>query len=240
MPVVCTDGSNSLQRTTGGFLDYNAPYTAMAWVQMRDFANIAGGVIWQIGGGLNFDSLRTYNNGTNNIPMLWVGAGSLLPKTDGSTVLSTGVWYHLAMVRSSVTSLACYLNAVLETTCTTDVTGRSAPTIDLAGTQLNGTLAAHKVWAVALTVPQIEVEMNLLRPAEFGGLSLWLPEWPGAGERTLDYSGNGRNYAEVGTPTDGDPPPVSYGAPVLWVNAPAVVPPPRYSWVPWLGPVLAQ
>ncbi|HXU82498.1 MAG TPA: LamG-like jellyroll fold domain-containing protein [Polyangia bacterium] len=246
MPVVCTDGGNSLSRTTGTFLDYNSAYTAMAWILFTDFANANGAVIWQQGGpSFALESLRAYNNGTNNIPMLWVNVTGfpLAAKTDGSTVLSTGTWYHFAIVRTSTTLVTLYLNGVSEVTNATDISARVAPDNALHGTQHNGTVAGLKTWNTALTVGQVQTEMARLRPAEaLGNLYEWLPEWTGSGERTRDYSGNGRDWAEVGTPADGDPPPVSYGAPVLWVNAPAavVVPPPRYSWVPELGPLLAQ
>jgi len=237
-----------LERTTG-LMDIQSPYTVMGWFLFTTAptggATNSGSVVR---GSLAIPALDAVGivdvAGTSYFWLLTNGPSSLFEQSHNSAV-STNTWYHFALVRSTTTQLLGYLNGVLDITLNhTDASSTyGASTYErFGGESWTGLVAAYKGWQRALTAAEILQEMQTLRPTALGDVWTWGPVFPTSGERTRDYSGNGRNWVEFGTVTDGDPPPVSYGAPVLWVNAPAavVVPPPRYSWVPELGPLLAQ
>jgi hypothetical protein len=228
MGVAFGGAGNYFTRTTA-LPDLNATFTMMGWYywastppaveQLYLFNNI---------GSTAFDNLAMqadFQYGYFNAE----GSNIL-----GST-LTTGTWYHIAMVRAGPASLTGYLNGNTDITSTFNV-GTSRGTVErlLVG---NGVVQAAnlKVWATALTQAEVQQEMRMVRPARYANLNLWTPNWPGSGERTRDYSGNGHDWSETGTPGDGASPPVSYGAPALYAAPPpAVSAPPatRAIWVP--------
>lgn len=212
MALVCTT-SNSAQRTTGTLLNYNGLYTACFWVLFTTIPSTPFTAVWQIDdGNLELDSVRT----SSAVMGIRVTANGVATDAAGSTTLSTGTWYHLAVVRNSTTDCRLYLNGVQEASNAASTAARvNAVARHLYGVLVQGSMAWLKTWNTNLSAAQILQEVNIGRPANLASLFEWLPNWPGSGERTLDYSGNGRNYAEVGTPTDGDPPPVSFGAPYV-------------------------
>ena len=90
------------------------------------------------------------------------------------------------------------------------------------GQSLHGYVADFKWWTVAKTATELLQEAYILRPADTTNLYYWLPMFPGSGERARDYSGVGGDWTENGTLTDGDGPPISWGAPIWvipWVTA---------------------
>lgn len=147
---------------------------------------------------------------------VWNGTGS----SAGTTVLSTGTWYHLALVVEGTGTNQCksYLDGVLNTT-TDGNAALTAGKLWLANDNdtewLNGRLCAVKIYDVALTAAEVAQEMHGIRPTRFADLNGWYPTFPGSGERGRDYSGSGRDFTEEGTLTDEDPAPVSWSAPVL-------------------------
>lgn len=78
----------------------------------------------------------------------------------------------------------------------------------------NMRFAAIKVWDAALTQDEIRQEQFTILPKRTADLHAWWPMFPGSGERARDYSGNGKDLTEVGTLSDEDPPPVTWGAPI--------------------------
>ena len=75
--------------------------------------------------------------------------------------------------------------------------------------------AYTKVWDANLSAAELAQEIWSAKPVRTADLHIWSPHFPGSGERNLDYSGNGRDWTEAGSPADGDQPPVSWGASVL-------------------------
>jgi hypothetical protein len=237
-----TDG---LSRSTG-LLNYNAAYTLMGWFwRVSDRATYEGVLVLD-GGAFKYDGI--WVNGSNVLEM-YASAGTDVFTTGGT--VATGAWHHIAMVRESTTALKLYLNGAQSgSTVTNDVSARSAITgmYSLAnGTTtewLDGRVASLKAWTRALTLSEVQSEQNTIRPRDATSLYGWWTLFPGSGERVRDYSGNGRDWTETGTLTDEDGPPVSYRGPRLWVpQAPAVAAggtPNPWSWVPTLGPLLAQ
>lgn len=135
--------------------------------------------------------------------------------------LTTGVWYHIAIVRVSEFSLRIYLDGTLDITNTNNFSNNSRWEFGAVGTGNNDRadirLAHIKYWDAELTAEEVQQEMRVIRPHRSANLAGWYPLFPGSGERTRDYSGLGRNFTEGGTLTDEDGPPVSWGAPVIYV-----------------------
>lgn len=215
MPVRFDAAADRLLRTTD-LLNYNAAYTWMAWVYLVSDLNAAS-TFWIINDDTanNLDQLRTGVDGTTlNTTVRIGGAGA-----DGvGTSLSLATWYHLTFVRESATLLRTYLNGVSDSTSATDVTGRTAATRLEHGAR-GSTNAARsdsrvdriKAWSTNLTQAEIQAEMHAIRPQRTVNLYGFWPTFTGA-DRVTDYSGNGRAWTEVGTLTDEESAPVSWGA----------------------------
>jgi hypothetical protein len=206
---------------TADLLDHNALYTFMAWVYLvSDLNSNSTFFVISDGSAGNYDWLRTTTDGVTLQARVEVGAAGT---NSAGTALTVGQWAHLAMVRSSDTSLQIYLNGVLDITNTRDVSARAAVgkmevSVLGAGSRADARFSAMKAWSTNLSQAEIASEMRVIRPVRLSNLYAWWPCFPGSGERARDYSGNGRNWAEGGTLTDEDPPPVGWGAPVLLVQ----------------------
>lgn len=211
-----------LTRTTG-LVDCNAAYTVAFWVYLSADRNDdshfwAGGTnvpaAWQ-----NSDWVSTGADGTTL--SLGVAAAGVNTSNLG-TALSVGVWYHVALVRSSATLITCYLNGVSDITNTRDVSARSATDSEVLGThngsifRLDGRVFALKEWSAALTAAEIKNEMQTVVPRRALNQVAWYPMLPGSGERTRNYKSGGANWTENGTLTDELPPPVSWGGGAMW------------------------
>jgi len=135
---------------------------------------------------------------------------------------ATSAWHFMA-IRANGTNVKGFHRTLAGTWQT--VTSSTAPLFTPAMLTLgndswdewtNCRLAGIKVWDAALTDAEIENEAETLTPQRFENINLWVPGFPGSGERTRDYSGNGRNLTEGGTLTDEDPPPVAWGGRTLF------------------------
>jgi hypothetical protein len=136
----------------------------------------------------------------------------------GTASVDYAAWQHLAMVRTDSSNVYLYKDGSQSTASNQAVGGRSAAIqLDVGNgragtTPLNGRLYAIKAWTAALTTAEIALEMRSVRPVRLANLWGWWPARPGATERLIEYSGNGRSWTEVGTLSDEDPPPVWWGA----------------------------
>lgn len=212
---------------TADLLNYNAAYTWMFWLYMvvdQNAITVPAALFRDTG---NVDDVRTSADGTTI--GIRARAGGVGGQVAGSA-LSTGTWYHVAMVRESATSLKLYLNGVLDAEATQDVSARNPITRMELGAEsasdsnpFNGRVAYIKTWDTNLSLAEIAVERWTIAPRRLANLRGFWPTFPGATERLRDYSGNGRNWTESGTLTDEDPPPVSWGAPSLAVISQASV-----------------
>ena len=105
------------------------------------------------------DVLRIYNYNT------------IFNDARGTTVISTGQWYHLTAVFESNTSKKLYLNGVLEATITTNTafpTGIDTMSIssfqrDSPGAYLDGNIACAMVYNKALSAAEITQNYNALK-----------------------------------------------------------------------------
>lgn len=236
------DAATKYLRRTANIPSLTGPYTIMGWVYLVSTGSSGEyRPIWAIGvnGMYPTDALYFQYDGSNTRVLILVDNSSYDEARSTVTNISTGTWYHLAMVRSSATAIVAYLNGVSEVTGPTITQSGTATQIDIAlqpgyPDEFDGRIDAIKVFDAALTAAEIFQEMHTKRPQRFANINIWSPTFPGSGERARDYSGNGRNWTEGGTLTDEDSPPVSWGArPLLipYVSAAAPVGNPWYVYV---------
>lgn len=139
----------------------------------------------------------------------------------GSTTVSLNTWFHAAWVSGGTSANYGYLNGVAEfsnvAAGTIGTTSILLGQYDTASGNMNwnGRLACVKIWEAQLTAAEVLQEMYTVIPQRMTNLWAWYPMLPGATERLLDYSGNGRDLTAGGTLTDEDGPPVSWGAPII-------------------------
>lgn len=210
MAVRFDTSADALTRNTG-LWDYNAAYTWMAWVYVVSKSG-AGyqNLMIRHGGGSQGDQL--YINNAGNWALYCANGGS--SDVAGSSP-STGTWYHVAVVRSSTTALALYIDGAssADVTNTLNVAARTDGTpkyelgVNAYSEWCDMRMEHVKLFTAALTVAEIQQEMRTAHPhrAAWG----WWTLRPN--ERTTDWSGNGRDLTAAGTLTDESGPPVSWG-----------------------------
>lgn len=216
MAVRVDTDAEGLELALSGFSTY--PYTLMAWFRPVTLPNTSTELAMGLGGASanQFDAL-SFPSGTWQLQLRMNGGTALA----GST-LTTNVWYHLALVRSANTGTGvylAYLNGVLDITGTSTWNQTNTFTRSFLGwgsaesttRTVRGDYGIAKFYTAALSADEIYREVNSIRPTRLSDLYAWLPTFPGSGERNRDYSGNGRNFAENGTLSDTDHPPVSWG-----------------------------
>lgn len=212
MAVRFDNAADGLLRTTD-LLDTDAAYTFMFWVYIATDLN-AFSTFWSTnaGGYSHSDWIGTDADGTTLQLYSQAGGGGV---TNNGSALTVGTWYHIAMVRSSTTALAVYLNGVQDASNTVDVSARTNATRQ----EFGGVVGADpgnirvfdtKAWSAALSIPEIFAEMQSIQPQRLSNLYGWWPHFAGSGERADDYSSNGRDWTEAGTLTDEE------NAPVAW------------------------
>jgi len=208
-------------------LDHNSAYTAFMWFWLVSDPGNTARILWTTNrdNADHWEWLYVQNPGSGiafgiRAETTFTQAGVL-----GTTPISTGVWYSVAIVRQSTTNLQVFF-APVGGEMTSDalnnfnVGSRSAALREELGawTTTNnnalgvpgGRLFNFKSWQMALTAAELTREAQVMRPQIFTNLHRWCPMWPG--DRTTDYSGNGRNWTADGTLTDEDNPPLSWGA----------------------------
>lgn len=214
MALAFATSSDYLSRTSS-LLNYNANYTLSFWVKFNALTTFDT-LSCMSDGTANNRELFLLDTTTGNKLALRVNVGGAQTTTTGTTVLSTGTWYHVALVRSSATLLTCYLNGASEVTNTRDVTTRAAISdwriaLDQGGANPGNIETAYmKAFTAALSVDQINSERWAARPFYPGGLHAWWPMVAGAA-RNDDFSGAGRSWTENGSVSSTDGPNV-----VIW------------------------
>jgi hypothetical protein len=128
------------------------------------------------------------------------------------TALSTGTWYHVAVVcDAGANGFKLYLNGVQDVQ-TTGVTYTPAAFYignDEIPEPWNGRAAGVKVWNRVLTVAEIQQEMRQyvpVNPASIWGFYPLLSHL----DATADYSGNGNTLTVGGTLATEDGPPIPW------------------------------
>ncbi len=211
------DNATDYIRRTTNLPDYNSVYTIMGWFRLVSNLNSYGALFILAQSASSYDGLYLGASGND---LVIIGDGNFLGYVETAVqTLTTGVDYHLALVRNSPTSLQAFVNGALAATQATDQgTGRAAANVlesgnfFYAGSEPVSARVSHiKAWDANLSADEIAREVNSIRPVKLDNLNAWYPTLPGATERLADYSGNGRNWTAGGTLTDEDGPPVSWG-----------------------------
>jgi hypothetical protein len=202
---------------TASLPDMNAAYTWMAWVILDDSISdyrCLFSLYDQYGE--YYDYIGTWDDGSTVLFEAFAPSAPYWVDI-GTGTLGTGTWHHVAVTRNGA-AMAIYLDgAAAGSSSAMSVASRAAATEMRGGdwrpatAPMGGRLDSIKLWTAALTQAEIQAEMQVKRPVRGLNLYNWAPTFPGASERYLDYSGNGYNWTEAGTLTDGDPPPVSWG-----------------------------
>jgi len=206
-------------------MDFSAvDYTIAFWFKLKvDTGN------WQVlfaiskSGGNRYDLWESDSGGWTAISML-SDPQNVFEDTNLNTSFTVDTWYYCAMTRSGGT-LKAYLFAADGSVISSVTRGDTTPHTEASdriefGSCLDwsegtdGVFAYIKIWTRVLTQNQLLSEMWDVAPVDSTNLWGWYPTLPGSGERNKDYSGNSYDLTEVGTLTDEDPPPVSWGAPV--------------------------
>jgi hypothetical protein len=215
---------------TANYLDYNAAYTFMCLVYVGTDPGAANySAIFAINRNVDtadYDYLSIVNNSGLRFNIS-ANIGGSVYRGDAFSAISVGNWYHVAMVRVAINSLALYaaalggsLTATLATV-TQSMTSRTASSRHEIGgnTSTNARplslsaarVAGVKIWSTNLTAAELTREMLTLRPQKFDNLHSWYPLLTGY-DNTVDLSGNGYAWTTAGTLTDEDGPPISWGA----------------------------
>jgi hypothetical protein len=200
MAIGVTGSTGRLGRTTN-LMDHEGAYTYMLWA--RWLGTVGQRYILTVvhEGSPSYDLF-----GSNSSNQLWLRSYF---STDGDatgTTLSADTWYHIALVRESVTSLKVYLDGVLDITGTLNVTGRSLPDrLDVsgyasgAGSRFEGYLAAFKSWSVALNSTEVAAEKDYEAPVRTSNVHAYTTL--ATTSDVNDLSGNGYNWTVDGTIT---------------------------------------
>lgn len=220
MSVIFDAAADRLLRTT------NLPagaFTVSFWVYLISDLN-AYSAFFYIGGD-NYGGTYQYI-GTNA-----TGTALINAEETAGTNLSTGTWYYVAYAFQSGPANRAYTYlGTLTTLAAQDIQSGLNPgqptttrmEMGAVGTgnndRANIRIANIKMWSSQLSLVQVQAEQFSIRPLDTTNLIGWWPCFPGSGERARDYSGLARDWTEGGTLTDGDHPPVSYGAPIDYIS----------------------
>lgn len=218
---VVTGGSGSgdhLRRTTS-LLDVDAAYTVCFWFYLLTDRNdynhfwgaTADSTVNQSGNWQNSDHCGTDSDGTTSRMGSAVGGSG---SWDTGAGFSVNTWYHIAVVRSSTTSLEHFIDGVSQGSVTTDVGSRASSTAEFVGVlhdiyYAHARFAAMKQWSAALNSTEINNEAPYYDPVRTSNLHGW---WPLQLYTDLDdESGLASAWTAVGTlSTAADPPSVGY------------------------------
>lgn len=192
--------TDKLRRTTT--LPSHLTMTLMFWVQIVTDRNTYTPFFYRTANAsIDFIFLGTSSDGTTLfLDMDDTGSG---PSASG-TNLTVGTWYHVCYTANGAAQTV-YLNAVsdLSFSHTKSTPGSDEFTIghtdDTDNDFLNGRMAHVRIWdGVALTAPQIAVEMRSTRPVLQKGLYFWNP-LDGRHAVGKDLSGHGNDFTLSGT-----------------------------------------
>ena len=216
---------------TSGLIDHNSAYTWMAWVDLASDTNNYGHIWAALGGSVDTywdaDWIGTDVDGTT---IRWgsYNGGAGTAATNSSLTVDTPA--HLALVRSSSTSLIAYLNgSQIGSAVTTNVSSRQATGREQLGLmyayQCPCRVTAIKCWQAALTADEIKAEMKRILPARTANLHSFVPAIDGnVSQGVQDVTGNSRHWSAQGTlSAASQTPPVGWGGRiiVLPVSGPA-------------------
>jgi len=202
-------------------------FTACGWA--RNLATLTGDRCLCIFGNTDLTENHGYGN-LNGIGWCVFNSTDTPPVFDSSPAANEIFFWAL---RADGTDLAGYFAKVGDATLNKKTTAYRTFTPgllrvgnDILSDYANMTIGPVKIWDAALTDAEIAQERWGIRPRRTTNIHIWSP----LQVNSIDYSGQGRNWTESGTPTYEDGPPVGWGAPPQFViGQPAAA---TISWFP--------
>jgi hypothetical protein len=153
------------------------------------------------------------------------GIGALQRSTAGFEIgvfvapPSAGVWTHVALTYAAGGTCTFYINGVSVGTSSNALGSRGNWGNLQVGTG-NEDIQDAVFYNAVLTQVEIQQLMAARFPVRRNNLVVHLPLFPGT-NRTIDYSGNGNNFTNQASPSDGDPVPRGWGVASPQVVLPA-------------------
>jgi hypothetical protein len=172
--------------------------TLAAWVRFDNLSATYEVIEITDSGGTSFAS-AILSNGTQIEYSQRNAAGTQINFL-GPTTLSANTWYHVALTWDG-TTLRGYLNGAPNGT-STGLTGARGNWADLQVGPTLGYLQDAVFYTEALSAAEITQLYRGRMPKRRTNLFAHLPCFPGAANRRIDYSGNGNNFTDNGTPAD--------------------------------------
>lgn len=227
MAVRFGSGTSEYTATTG--LPAASVYSLTCWVMIVTDRNTYSTLLsWGKGGG-NYIDISSGADGTT-IGVYDVATYTSTPL--GSTALTVGTWYRMALVVNGTTATFYRADAATAaltvSTASGDFTPQNAPTsltladsVNAGNYPLDGRIAAVKVWEAALSQAEIEEELAQYQPVRVANL---LHNHPLVNAELVDYSGNARTLTAGSTS-----PTTEAGPPIRWdgrLARPLVILPP--------------
>lgn len=221
MAVQNGTGGNKLVNT-----GYNpaVPFTIMAWHYATGYTTnicgVAGGVYGTYGVNVGWED----ESGTWR-PSIWISTGTTYPS--GSLSLAANEWHHFALVCRSGSSnnIDGYFDGTLFSTASEAVSLTGGVRAGTSYHSSGSRITCYKLWTAELSADEIRAEMRSIRPVRLTNLQMFNPMLARSGGPPFrDLSGNGRSLSDPNTVTwsEGDGPPVWWGAAPLIVGAAAV------------------
>lgn len=205
--------------TSGTILDWTQDATWMFWVYPESepaFTIFGVASVWHSSSNWWWLRCTDLISGNDNLTF-GVNGDSSQTNAEGTAILNSGTWSHIAIVRSGDT-WTVYVDAVSDITFSKDLNGTPSKVIegntynpDAGGAantteSFDGRFAASKAWQAALTVQEIRSEMKRVHPVRLANLHEF---WPAEND-TRKFSGRakGINWTGVNTPTYEEGPPL--------------------------------
>lgn len=181
----------------------NDPYTAMFWFLLDTVEVVNQGIFGRAGTG----NASVAVGSTGRLSLQVTGYGY-----DYGSILTLDTWYHLAATRSG-TSHEVFIDGVSDMTLTGNTNTRDTITVGHDteyGLEMDGRIAAIKVWDAVLTPAEINNELYFFTPLRTSGNQIWTPLVADETVNFRDYSGNAADWTEVGTIDAGEGPPITW------------------------------
>lgn len=210
MSIRATAAAQSLERTAN--LPSVSAYSMCAWGRMLVDRN-AFQTFWTIENA-QFEGMGCDTDGTTFQFFSNLNAVNI-------DTLVAGRWFWFGVTRNGTAVRVMYIpqpGAAVQTFTGTVVNIVATPTWMNAlndhsrGSFVNGDGMAYKVWDAVLADDELIQEAYTIRPQRTANLNLWTPMVHNTvANAALDFSGNGRSWTVVSTPSIDDNAPVSWG-----------------------------
>jgi hypothetical protein len=150
------DGNDNVTLTDNGALQITQDITISAWVKRLTSNNRH--LIWKQTYSNSGFGLDIWNNSLN--PMFYITSSGQYDQT-GTADIPTGIWTHIAIVKSG-TSVTGYINGVSETFPNTTLATMTAGTnnLNIGNSSFDGSIDEVKIHNYALTASEIKKEFN--------------------------------------------------------------------------------